>query len=86
MTADGWVAEVKHYSAPVSADKLHRILGVAQPRRSQAMFFTLTGYRAEALRFGEDTGMLLFTYIPSTGGLAAHSSAAQLALEDGSVV
>ena len=47
------------------------------------MFFSLTGYRQEALTFGENTGMLLFSYIPSEGSIAAHSSAAEAALRDG---
>lgn len=83
VLAIGWVTEVKHHAEPVAAAPLHRIYGVAQSRESRAMFFSLTGYRQEALTFGENTGMLLFSYIPSEGSIAAHSSAAEAALRDG---
>lgn len=83
VEAAGWVAEVKHHSSPVPASYLHRIYGVAQSRSSRAMFFAWNGYRPEAKAFGESTGMLLFTYDPSTGSIAAHSSAARNALRDG---
>lgn len=83
VEADGFVAEVKHYADAVPAAPVHRIFGVAQSRGARALFFTLTGYRPEAVAFAETAGVALFTYDPSTGAVAGHSSTARAALRDG---
>ncbi len=83
VEADGFVAEVKHYADAVPAAPVHRIFGVAQSRGARALFFTLTGYRPEAVAFAENAGVALFTYDPTTGAVAGHSSTARAALQDG---
>lgn len=83
VVADGFVAEVKHHADKVAAAPVHRIFGVAQARGARALFFTMTGYRPEAITFAETAGVALFTYDPATGAVAGHSSAARSALREG---
>jgi len=83
VEADGYVAEVKHHTAPVPESYVQRIVGVAQARGAIAMVFTLTGYRPNAVSFADRTGAMLFVYDPATETATPWSQAARIAMQRG---
>lgn len=80
---DHFVAEVKHHASPVGPALIRQIFGVAHAERRQALFFTLTGYTEESVRFANSNGIALFVYNPSAGTLRGRSVAGEKAVERG---
>ncbi len=70
MTRDGGidvraaraVAQVKMEGSKTPASALHALFGVAAAEGKAALFFSLAGYRPEALAFAEQAGMALFVF------------------------
>lgn len=83
VIARHYVAEVKHHAAPVSPAFVRQIFGVATAERKKALFFSLSGYSDEAVRFAEQAGVALFAYDFQQGVLRAKSATAHQALKSG---
>jgi hypothetical protein len=78
-----YVAQVKHYSSPVTVQPIRELFGVATSQRKESCFFAQSGYTKDAQKFGEENNMALFTYSVATGELHAVTSRAQIALSEG---
>jgi hypothetical protein len=81
--SQGYVVQVKHYSSPVSVQPIRELYGVAMSLGKESCFFAQSGYTKDAVKFGEDTGMALFTYSVETGDLYAITRSAHKALSQG---
>lgn len=83
VVADHFIAEVKHRAVPSSPDLVRQIFGVATVEEKKALFFSLSGYTADAVQFADRAGVALFVYHFGNGTLAAKSRAARIAIRDG---
>lgn len=62
VQSDGGVAQVKHYTgSPVGAPVIQQIRGAGH-KRGHVLVYALSGFTAQALRYGEAAGVALFTY------------------------
>lgn len=78
-----FVVEVKHRSTAMGPSFVREIFGVAQAKRKRAVFFSRGGYTKEAIRFGRDTGVLLFVYDAERGTLTGLTPESRRAIADG---
>lgn len=62
------LVQVKHQVAPVGVKVVREMLGVASSEGKIAGVFSKAGYTREAIEFGEQSGVLLFSYIPDLKG------------------
>jgi len=78
-----YVIQVKHYSSPVSVQAIRELFGVAMSVRKDCCFFSQSGFTKEAIRFGQENEMALFTYSIESGELYGSTSRAEIALLQG---
>ncbi len=83
VECDNWVAQVKHYTSPVSVQPVREIFGVATSLNKRASFFTLTGYTKDAKNFADENEIPLFQYNPIIGQLIPWNYSATQILENG---
>jgi hypothetical protein len=81
VVARGAVAQVKNWQSTVGAPAVRDLFGTATAAGAAALFFSLSGYTAEARSFAQRAGVCLFTY--TTGGkvVAASPSARAILIE-----
>jgi hypothetical protein len=80
VRSDLMLAQVKHQLAPVGVKVVREIHGVAASEEKRASVFARFGFTADAMSFGEKTGVFLFSYSP---GLKAHTDESEKALKEG---
>lgn len=83
VECDNWVAQVKHYTSPVSVQPVREIFGVATSISKRAIFFALTGFTKDAKNFADENQIPLFQYDPVIGQLIPWNYSASLILENG---
>ena len=81
IESDNYVAQVKHQASAVGVKALRELVGVASVKGKQPIFAAKSGYSADALEFGQKSGMILFAY--RRGDLVAHTTLADHALSRG---
>lgn len=67
------VVQVKHQKNPVGVKVVREILGVAASLSKRAAVFSKAGFTKEAEIFGQESGVLLFQYLPELKGFTALS-------------
>lgn len=80
VRSDLMLAQVKHQLAPVGVKVVREIHGVAASEAKRASVFARFGFTADAISFGEKTGVFLFSYSPV---LKAHTVESEKALKEG---
>lgn len=81
VSSSRYVAQVKHRQTTSDVRAVREIFGVAQSQNKQALFFSLSGYTAEAVRFGSSAPVALFRYDTNFSVAAASPLATQLLRE-----
>lgn len=76
VVSETHLAQVKHYAGKVSVIEVRELYGVAAARGKQALFFTSTGYTAEATQFAALTEVPLFVYDAEQGLLKGSNALA----------
>ena len=77
VTSDTHVAQVKHYKGNVGVVELRELHGVAAARGKQGLFFTSTGYTAEAIAFANTIRLPIFIYSAELGTLRGSNEPAR---------
>lgn len=62
VVGDDVVAQVKMEALPTGRDRLQAIFGIAALEGKRAVFFSLAGYTAQAVEWGERAGIALFEF------------------------
>jgi hypothetical protein len=81
VVARGAVAQVKFWQSAVGAPAVRDLFGTATAAGAKGLFFSLTGYTAEAGVFAERAGVHLFTFT-TDGTVVARSTAARTLMID----
>jgi Restriction endonuclease len=84
VVAMGAVAQVKAWMAPVGRPSIQQLRGVAHGDR-EALFFSLSGYTAEARRWAEEAQVALFRFSGLDGSVEALNSRAVAIVEARSI-
>lgn len=78
-----FVAEVKHHMIPIGPKSVRALAGVAFAEKKGAAFFSLNGYTKDALKFGRNAGVIMFTYDPEKGELQGATPLGRQAIAEG---
>lgn len=62
VDAGAAVAQVKAHMVPIGRPEIQNLFGVAAAEQKSALFFSLTGYTAQAAEWSEMAGVALFTF------------------------
>ncbi|MDP3966904.1 MAG: restriction endonuclease [Nocardioides sp.] len=62
VTGDGLVAQVKMEALPTGRDRLQALFGVATVENARAVFFSLSGYTANAVAWADRAGVALLSF------------------------
>ncbi len=78
VKADNAIAQVKHWTAKVGSREIRDLNGTAAALSAQGIFYALSGYSAEAIRWADGVGLALFQYDQDRTVLPVSRRAAEL--------
>ncbi|WP_343834283.1 restriction endonuclease [Glutamicibacter creatinolyticus] len=83
VESSNFVVEVKHHATPVGPSPVRALAGVAGAKKKIGAFFSLRGYSKEAIKFGCEASVLLFSYDPENGTIKGMTPVSEIAALQG---
>ena len=71
------IAQVKHYGGSVGVSEIRELVGVSHVDGRTPIFFTSGSYTRDAMKFGDEAGVIMFIYDAEAGFLHPENVAAR---------
>lgn len=79
VEAPGLVAQVKAWGDRVGRPEVQQLYGVSMAKRSKAVFFSISGYKAPAVEWATEHGVALLRLMPDGGAAPVNDQGTALA-------